>query len=62
MPETRKGPPFSYVREKLRRAVESAHDTYQAIERDVPDNLPKPQGRAEVRAGHRPRIRASFPT
>jgi hypothetical protein len=40
--EKRKGPPLAYVGEKLRRAVESAHDTYQAIERDVPDNLPQP--------------------
>jgi|SRR5208337_2165955 len=40
--ETRKGPPLSYVGEKLRRAVESAHGTYQAINRDVPDDLPQP--------------------
>jgi len=40
--EQRKGSPLDYVGEKLRRAVESAHDTYKAIERDVPDNLPQP--------------------
>jgi hypothetical protein len=40
--EKRKGPPLGYVGEKLRRAVESAHDTYQAIDRDDPDNLPQP--------------------
>ena len=40
--ETRKGPPLGYVGEKLRRAVEYAHETYQAIDRDVPENLPQP--------------------
>lgn len=40
--EKRKGPPLGYVGEKLRRAVESAHGTYQAIDSNVPDNLPQP--------------------
>ncbi len=42
--ETRTGPPLSYVGEKLRGAVESAHRTYRSIERDVPDDLPQPSG------------------
>jgi hypothetical protein len=40
--ETRKGLPLGYVGEKLRHAVVSAHETYQAIDRDVPENLPQP--------------------
>lgn len=40
--ETRKGPPLGYVGDKLRRAVESAHGMYQAIDRLVPDDLPQP--------------------
>lgn len=40
--EIRKGAPLSYVVEKLRDAVECAHDTFNSIQRDVPDNLPQP--------------------
>ena len=37
--ETRNGVPIDYVGEKLRRAVEAAHDNLRNIKRFVPDDL-----------------------
>lgn len=38
--ESRKGVPLDYVGEKLRYAVESAHENLRNIKRFVPENLP----------------------
>jgi len=42
--EVRTGPPLSYVGEKLRRALESAHRMHRTIVDVVPDDLPQPPG------------------
>lgn len=41
--ETRNGIPLDYVGEKLRKAVEAAHDNLQNIKRHIPDDLPMTQ-------------------